>query len=139
MGFLGRLIIFQIAAVFGMNSPLAVAEIYKCEVNGKLVMQDTPCPDDVAQSTVDVVIQNDHKKVDPFAYDESKFSDWENKLIKAGKVEVGMSVEALQQSWGSPKNINRSAYGAEQWVFRDGMYGQRYAYVLDGKVINWQD
>ncbi|MEL4280732.1 DUF4124 domain-containing protein [Shewanella mangrovisoli] len=135
MGFLGRLIIFQIVAVFAVNSHLALAEIYKCEVDGKLVMQDTPCPDGVAQSTVDVVIQNDHKKVDPFAYDESQFSDWENKLIKAGKVEVGMSVEALQQSWGRPIDINRSAYSPEQWVFR----GHRYAYVRDGKVVNWQD
>lgn len=135
MGFLGRLIIFPIAAVFALNSPLAVAEIYKCEVGGKLVMQDTPCPDGVAQSTVEVAIKNDHKKVDPFAYDESQFSDWENKLIKAGKVEVGMSVEALQQSWGRPIDINRSAYSPEQWVFR----GYRYAYVRDGKVVNWQD
>ncbi|MFB2734227.1 DUF4124 domain-containing protein [Shewanella mangrovisoli] len=135
MGFLGRLIIFPIVAVFAVNCHLALAEIYKCEVDGKLVMQDTPCPDGVAQSTVDVVIQNDHKKVEPFAYDESQFSDWENKLIKAGKVEVGMSVEALQQSWGRPIDINRSAYSPEQWVFR----GYRYAYVRDGKVVNWQD
>ncbi|MEL4303151.1 hypothetical protein ACE02Z_16255 [Shewanella xiamenensis] len=139
MGFLWRLIILPVAAIFTLNSPLTMAEIFKCEVGGKLVMQDTPCPDGVRQSTVDVVIQNDHKKVDPFVYNESQFSDWENKLIKAGKVEVGMSVEALQQSWGSPKTINRSAYGPEQWVFRDGMYGQRYAYVRDGKVVNWQD
>ena len=135
MGFLGRLIIFTIAAVFFFFFLLTVAEIYKCEVDGKLVMQDMPCPEGVAQTTVDVVIQNGHKKVDHFAYDESQFSDWENKLIKAGKVDVGMSIEALQQSWGRPIDINRSAYSPEQWVFR----GQRYAYVRDGKVVNWQD
>ncbi|MCU8024395.1 MULTISPECIES: hypothetical protein [unclassified Shewanella] len=117
----------------------AFAEIFKCEIEGKLVMQDMPCPDGVKQSSVDVVIKNDHQKVDPHDYDQSQFSDRENVLIKAGKVDVGMSVEALRQSWGSPQDINRSAYSPEQWVFRVGMYGHRYAYVLDGKVVNWQD
>lgn len=128
-------VIYSVAVLFLFCCQLALAEIYKCEEGGKLVMQDMPCPDGVAQSTIDVVIQNGQKKVDPFAYDESQFSDWENKLIKAGKVEVGMSIEALQQSWGRPIDINRSAYSPEQWVFR----GHRYAYVHDGKVVNWQD
>lgn len=120
-------------------SQFVFAEIFKCEIEGKLVMQDIPCPDGVEQSSVDVVIKNDHPKVDPHAYDESQFSDWENALIKAGKVEVGMSIEALRQSWGSPQDINRSAYSPEQWVFKVGMHSQRYAYVRDGKVVNWQD
>lgn len=131
--------IYLVALFFQFFSPLALAEIYKCEEGGKLVMQDMPCPDNVEQSTVIVVIKNDHKKSDPHAYDESQFSDWENELIKAGKVAVGMSVEALEQSWGWAIDINRSAYGADQYVFRKGMYGQRYAYVRDGKVVNWQD
>ncbi|MDR9766574.1 hypothetical protein RJP56_10960 [Shewanella baltica] len=120
-------------------SQSAFAEIFKCDIEGKLVMQDIPCPDGVEQLSVNVVIKNDHPKVDPHAYDESQFSDWENALIKAGKVEIGMSIEALKQSWGSPQDINRSAYSPEQWVFRVGMYGHRYAYVRDGKVVNWQN
>jgi hypothetical protein len=141
MVFFGRIFFMLALSVFAVLSlsQSAFAEIFKCEVEGKLVMQDMPCPDGVEQSSIDVVIKNDHQKVDPRAYDESQFSDLENALIKAGKVEVGMRVEALEQSWGWPIKINRSAYGPEQWVFRDGMYGQRYAYVRDGKVVNWQD
>lgn len=141
MVFFGRIFFMLALSVFAVLSlsQSAFAEIFKCEIEGKLVMQDMPCPDGVEQSSVDVVIKNDHQKVDPSAYDESQFSDWENTLIKAGKVEVGMSVEALRQSWGSPQDINRSAYSPEQWIFRVGMYGHRYAYVRDGKVVNWQD
>lgn len=118
----------------------ASAAVFKCEIGGKLIFQDEPCQEG-AKQTVVVAKEKSQPKVeyDPHKYDESKFSDWENALIKAGKVEVGMSVEALEQSWGWAIKINRSAYGPEQWVFRDGMYGQRYAYVRDGKVVNWQD
>ncbi|QHS13166.1 hypothetical protein [Shewanella sp. Arc9-LZ] len=118
------------------------ADIYKCEIEGKLVMQDIPCPEGVDQSTVKVVIQNDtskkYKPYQPAPYDPSEFSDFENQLIKSHKVEVGMSVKALEFSWGTVRRINRSAYGPEQWVFQKGIY-QRYAYVKDGIVVNWQD
>ncbi|MCU8000190.1 hypothetical protein [Shewanella sp. SM95] len=126
--------------LYVMPAQYVFGAVFKCEIGGKLIFQDEPCQEG-AQQTVVVAQENSQPEVeyDQHKYDESKFSDWENTLIKAGKVEVGMSVEALEQSWGSPKDINRSAYGPEQWVFRDGMYGQRYAYVRDGKVVNWQD
>jgi hypothetical protein len=122
----------------------AAAEIYKCDVGGKLVMQDMPCPDETSQTTVEVVIQNDNSKkysaYKPKPYDPSEFNDFENQLIQSNRVEVGMSVKALEYSWGTVKNINRSAFGPEQWVFRVGAYGKyRYAYVKDGVVVNWQD
>jgi hypothetical protein len=143
MGFSSRFIFML--AVWGLFAFIptrwAVADIFKCEVDGRLVLQDAECPKGVEQSIVDVVIQNDKPKYQPFErdkYDESQFSAWENVLIKAGKVEVGMSKEALEQSWGWPLKINRSSYGPEQWVFLNGIY-QRYAYVRDGKVTAWQD
>ncbi|MCL1114657.1 hypothetical protein L2703_13780 [Shewanella basaltis] len=118
------------------------AEIYKCDDEGKLVMQDMPCPEGVNQNTVDVVIQNDtskkYKKYEPEPYDPSEFNDWENNLIENKKVAVGMTVRALHFSWGYPRRINRSAYGPEQWVFGEGGY-MRFAYVRDGVVVNWQD
>lgn len=46
-------------------SQSSFAEIFKCEIEGKLVMQDMSCPDGVEKSSVDVVINNDHQKVDP--------------------------------------------------------------------------
>lgn len=118
------------------------AEIFKCESEGKQVYQDMPCDAGASQSTVDVVIQNDNsKKYKPYeavAYDPAEFSDAENLLIKHHKVEVGMRVKALEFSWGRVQKINRSAYGAEQWVFNNGIY-KRYAYIQDGIVVNWQD
>ncbi|WP_137225333.1 DUF4124 domain-containing protein [Shewanella sp. MEBiC00475] len=120
----------------------ANAEIYKCDVEGKLVMQDVPCPEGVNQHTVDVVIQNDNSKkynsYEPEPYNPSEFNEWENNLIENKQVAVGMRVRALRFSWGYPKKINRSAYGPEQWVFGDGAY-MRYAYIKDGIVVNWQD
>jgi hypothetical protein len=117
------------------------AQIFKCDLQDKQVFQDTPCPDGVDQSTVEVVIQNDNSKkykpYEPVTYNPAEFSDSENLLIKNHKVEVGMRVKALEFSWGRVQKINRSAYGAEQWVFNDGIY-KRYAYVKEGIVVNWQ-
>jgi hypothetical protein len=117
----------------------AVAEIYKCDLDGKFVMQDMPCLDGVSQTTVEVVIQNDNsKKYELKTYNPNEFNEWENSLIENKQVDVGMSVRALEFSWGSVRKINRSAYGPEQWVFQNGI-NQRYAYVKDGIVVNWQD
>ncbi|SQH76965.1 conserved protein of unknown function [Shewanella benthica] len=117
-----------------------IATIYQCHTNGELALQDTPCPTDVPQTEIDVVIKNDKKRnIGSNQYDQSQFSAWENELIDAGKVSVGMSTNALIQSWGSPVDINRSAYSPEQWVFRSGRYTYKYAYIRDGAVVNWQD
>jgi hypothetical protein len=76
MVFWGRLIIMLALSVLSALtlSQSAVAEIFKCEIEGKLVLQDIECPTGVEQSIVDVVIQNDKPKYNPFErerYDES--------------------------------------------------------------------
>lgn len=62
------------------------------------------------------------------------FSDRELSLIKEEKVAVGMTQQALRCAWGKPDDINRSAYGPEQWVYDDS----QYVYVKNGVVTNWQ-
>ncbi|WP_434927186.1 hypothetical protein [Shewanella sp. HL-SH2] len=127
--------------ILAISVPVS-AEIYKCETEGKLMMQDIPCPNGANQETVDVIIQNDnskkYQKYEPEPYDPGEFNDWENNLIENKKVAVGMTVRALHFSWGYPRRINRSAYGPEQWVFGEGGY-MRFAYIKDGVVVNWQD
>ncbi|WP_335918320.1 DUF4124 domain-containing protein [Shewanella algae] len=118
-------------------STFSYAEVYRCDVNGKQVYQDIPCREEAAQTVVE--IEKHNQKIEYDNYDESHFTEWENALIKQKKVSVGMSEEALIQSWGFPIDINRSAYGPEQWVFRYGRYDRRYAYLVDGKVVNWSE
>jgi hypothetical protein len=57
MVFFGRLIIMlALSVLFALTlSQSAVAEIFKCEIEGKLVLQDTECPKGVEQSTFDLM------------------------------------------------------------------------------------
>lgn len=53
-------------------------------------------------------------------------------LILQGKISVGMTAEMLKLSWGEPKNINRSSYGDDQWVYDD-----QYVYLKNGVITAW--
>lgn len=52
---------------------------------------------------------------------------WEN--IQEGIVSIGMTEEECILSWGKPKEINRSSYGSDQWV-----YSEQYLYFENGKL-----
>lgn len=59
--------------------------------------------------------------------------------VACGAVWIGMTAEQLRESWGRPRDINRTvtARGAyEQWVY--GQYGS-YVYLQDGIVTSWQN
>ncbi|MDD2307711.1 MAG: hypothetical protein PHP53_23615 [Prolixibacteraceae bacterium] len=49
--------------------------------------------------------------------------------IQEGVVAIGMTEEECTLSWGKPKEINRSSYGSDQWV-----YSGQYLYFDDGKL-----
>lgn len=49
--------------------------------------------------------------------------------IQEGTVSIGMTEEECTLSWGKPKEINRSSYGSDQWV-----YSGQYLYFDDGKL-----
>ena len=58
------------------------------------------------------------------------------KILK-GLILLGMTTEMVKDSWGEPKNINRSVgcWGVhEQW-----RYGSKYLYFENGKLKSWQD
>lgn len=54
------------------------------------------------------------------------------------KIWIGMTDEMAQESWGRPKDINRttSSLGVhEQWVYPNS----KYLYFEDGVLTSWQD
>ena len=68
-----------------------------------------------------------------FAMDiEPRLSSRERRAILENKIFVGMTEPALRASLGIPTEINRSSYGADQYV-----YNGIYVYVEDGKVDGW--
>lgn len=57
--------------------------------------------------------------------------------ILSGKIWIGMSKEMLLESWGRPKDINRTVTSTnvrEQWV-----YESQYVYLENNIVTAWQD
>jgi hypothetical protein len=60
------------------------------------------------------------------------------KKILAEKIWLGMTDEMAKESWGNPKDINRSVYTwgvHEQWVYESSTY----LYFENGKLTSWQD
>lgn len=58
--------------------------------------------------------------------------------IMSGKIWIGMTSEMAIDSWGEPKDINRTVtnYGTnEQWVYSD----KNLLYFKNGKLTAWQD
>ncbi len=58
--------------------------------------------------------------------------------IMSGKIWIGMTSEMALDSWGEPKDINRTVtnYGTnEQWVYSD----KNFLYFENGKLTAWQD
>ncbi len=54
-----------------------------------------------------------------------------------GQVILGMTAQDVRNSWGSPKQVNRSANG-EQWVYPLDEYRSRYLYIdNDGCFTYW--
>ncbi|MBO2684962.1 hypothetical protein [Shewanella algae] len=116
-------------------------EVFKCTIEGKVVIQGHECPTGANQEIMKVEDSVKETPLPPWSmkyYDPAMFSDRDNQLIKDKKVAVGMTKMALLFSWGPPDKINRSAYGPEQWIYRNG-YDAQYVYVKDDIVVNWSE
>jgi hypothetical protein len=58
-------------------------------------------------------------------------------LVVNKEIQLGMTKEMVDDSWGKPKDINRTvgSWGVyEQWV-----YSNTYLYFENGKLTSWQD
>lgn len=61
---------------------------------------------------------------------------------KLGKIDIGMTTEEVEASWGYPNDINKSSWGHEQWVygFCDRHFCKHtYLYFENNKLTSWQD
>ncbi len=66
-----------------------------------------------------------------------KYSTADANRIIERKIWIGMSKEMMIDSWGTPKDINRSV---GSWgVHEQCIYGDTYVYVENDKVTSWQD
>jgi hypothetical protein len=66
-----------------------------------------------------------------------KYGQTKGKLVYEKKIALGMTKEMVIDSWGEPKDINRTvgSWGIhEQWV-----YGSAYLYFENGILTSWQD
>lgn len=60
------------------------------------------------------------------------------KLVRQGRIRIGMNAEMVKLSWGDPNSINRTvtAYGVhEQWIYWD----KYYLYFDDNILTSWQE
>lgn len=67
-----------------------------------------------------------------------KYGKVNGKKIYEGKVWIGATKAMVIDSWGKPKDINRSvgSWGVhEQWVYSNG----NYLYIENGILTSWQD
>ncbi len=65
------------------------------------------------------------------------------KAIDERRIAAGMTKEDVIESWGYPRDINRTSTSgvvSEQWCFGDILEGtDRYVYFENGEVTSWQD
>lgn len=70
-------------------------------------------------------------------YIMTKYGETYGSLILQGRVVIGMTKDQCIESWGHPSRINRTTTALivyEQWV-----YGNRYLYFENGKLVTIQD
>jgi len=73
-----------------------------------------------------------------FETNVEKYGDKWGKLIDEGKIQLGMTKEMVEDSWGKPNDIRRSvgSWGVhEQWIYGDYVY----IYIENDIVTSWQD
>lgn len=78
------------------------------------------------------------KKEKRLIYLTEKFGRQNALKIIDNKISLGMTKEMVRESWGGPKDINRTvgSWGIhEQWVY----HGNSYLYFEDGILTSWQD
>lgn len=123
----------------------AIAQPYKCNIDGKIVYQQAKCID--AQS-VNISGAGAANTNSPGAIQSQiEVAQYRRKLlvnsaITENKIFIGMTRDEVMQSWGSPTKINKtinSSGTSEQWVYRRGNFGNdQYLYLDNGVVRSMQ-
>ena len=121
--------------------PAAVnAAVYKCEVDGGVVYQSSPCVEGGKEITIrerssGLSPQNPGGNIRDGEREMARNLDLRN-AAKAGKIMVGMDRRRVIYAWGKPDKKNYTA-GTEQWVYRKNRRVPQYVYFKDGKVTGW--
>jgi hypothetical protein len=84
-----------------------------------------------------VVIKGDINEVDKyFAIKESGWSKEMQKLVLAGKVEVGMTTHMVFYALGRPDEVTESGTGKQKWVYQKPGTQPHHLYFEDGVLTN---
>lgn len=103
--------------------------LYRCDVDGKPVYQQVPCPGGRVIAT----------PPPPTAAD-----DWRGQVALAivrREVMIGMTAAEVTRAWGPPDRINRTVTGSstsEQWVYRRKRTDAQLLYLDDGVLRSAQ-
>lgn len=80
-------------------------------------------------------IKREKEKAKKIANLKKKFTDYEVEAIMSNQIYIGMSEEALIESWGKPDHINEDvgAWG----VHKQYVYWGDYVYIENGKISSY--
>ena len=112
-----------------LAAPAAAQTLYRCDVDGKPVYQQVPCPGGRVIATPP-----------PPTADDA----WRARValaIAREQVLIGMTADEVVRSWGRPARINRTSTGAgvsEQWVYPVGRVRSSLLYLDDGVLRSAQ-
>jgi hypothetical protein len=112
-----------------LAAPAAAQTLYRCDVDGKPVYQQVPCPGGRVIATPPPLTAAD---------------DWRGQVALAivrREVMIGMTAAEVTRAWGPPDRINRTVTGGsttEQWVYRRKRTDAQLLYLDDGVLRSAQ-
>ena len=132
-------LVFAIALVLPLCAQ--AQKIYRCTIDGKVVIQDVVCPSGAASQEVRITYapatEEDKRRADNLVFQRRMNADFEA-LVQSGRVAVGMNATHVLRAWGAPKKINRTLHGGR--VHEQAVYGgDRYVYIENGIVVSIQE
>jgi hypothetical protein len=120
---------FIYIVLFALLPGFALAQAYRCTVNGQTVYQQAPCIDG--------------KKLDVASPPDPNSRDGRvAAAIAKRQVVIGMTEEEVIRSWGRPDKLNRTLTArtvSEQWIYERGSISQStYLYMENGVLRSAQ-
>lgn len=128
-------------------APVAVADVYQCEVDGVTTFSDRPCAQGAAEvdtrpvgsvgSTTGTAADNPGLQYIYELAEQRRQRKIMQEHIRKERVAIGMTPDQVRRSWGDPDKINRSVYESgvhEQWVYKVDDIESQYVYFRDGVV-----
>ncbi|MBE2293987.1 MAG: DUF4124 domain-containing protein [Phycisphaerales bacterium] len=130
-----------IAFAFCMAAPAFSQTVYKCsKPDGTTAFSQTPCGDEAEAMQVKPMPMTGLGG-DLTPGQKAMVQSYNHRIdAEKGQVRVGMTMEEVRRSWGSPDKKNTSfvaGHSHEQWVYRRGSVQSQYLYFEDGMLTSW--